>query len=45
MLLNGGGNKGWYNKDNVNYIFKDSSQNVLTVNTDIAWMFAVCYFE
>ena len=45
MIQNGGNNKGWYDYDNVNYIFKDSDGNHFSVNEDIAWMFAVCYFE
>lgn len=45
MIYNGGTFKGWYDKDNANYIYKDSNQNPIAINEDLAWMFAVCYFE
>ncbi len=39
MIKNGGAQLGWWDKENLNYLFED-----LPINTDIAWMFNVCYF-
>ena len=43
MLQKGGDNKGWYDYNNANYIFKEGDTK-LTVNEELAWMFALCYF-
>lgn len=41
MLRQGGDYKGWWDSDNGNYLFTE----VEGLNTDIAWMFAVCCFS
>ena len=45
MIKNGGEGKGWWDPDNGNFLFKDENgnPNPAGLNTDIAWMFAVCY--
>lgn len=40
MIQQGGDHKGWWDSTNPNYLFEDVSG----LNTDIAWMFACCYF-
>ena len=41
MLRQGGDYKGWWKQDSGNYLFTD----VENLNTENAWMFAVCWFE
>ncbi len=42
MMQMGGADKGWWNPENPNFLFKDV-QNSL--NAEIAWMFACCFDE
>lgn len=41
MIRQGGGYKGWWDSTNANYLFSELSG----LNTEIAWMFACCYFK
>lgn len=41
MIQQGGESMGWWDSTNGNYRFED----VANLNTEIAWMFAVCWFE
>ncbi len=41
MLKNGGAQMGWWDSTNPNYLFSAAQG----LNTELAWMFNVCYFE
>lgn len=41
MIQQGGDYKGWWDIENGNYLFTE----LPNLNAEIAWMFAVCYFE
>lgn len=46
MIQNGGEYQGWYDPEHPSYLFLDADGNPDTsINLEIAWMFAVCYFK
>lgn len=44
MMRNGGDQKGWWDPDSGNFLFEDEEGiRDMSINLEIAWMFALCY--